>query len=110
MDPVVTREQLAHSGMCEEIEQLCVNIGSEGCVKRETNVNFCTNMTCQKCPNVTSTRDLMPVTTKNVPSCTLILRARSKTVHGKCMCNVHTLLPGPLIIVCNTSLIYSALL
>ena len=88
--------------MFEEIKPLFANIGFGVCAKKVMAANFCMNMICQKCPNVTFTLDSvstfvnirywvdvsyyinfqMPATTKNVPFYISIQKAKFGIVLG----------------------------
>lgn len=78
----VLRELIVLLDMFEEIKPLFANIGFGVCAKKVMAANFCMNMICQKCLNVTFTLDSMPATIKNVPSYISIQKAKLGIVLG----------------------------
>lgn len=76
MVPNVTKVPLALSGIFAATGRLSANIGCVDYAKKETNVNFCTNMTWRKCQSATFIQDSTPATIRNARSYTLTRRAR----------------------------------
>ena len=68
----------------------CVSIGSVPCARRETHVNSCTSSTWRRCQSAGSIQTIANARMPSAYICTLIPKARSRSVRGTIEVSVNT--------------------